>query len=96
MVFPLRHVSLDLGGDRRCIWVQRGAGVRLLQARGAPSTAATQQLQAPLFQKADIHLIAGFLRGVREEGSVHCHRHTAQGASELTSRRAGLAAQEAD
>lgn len=69
VVFPLRHVALDLGGDRRRVWVQRGAGVRLLQARGAPPAAA-QEFQAPLFQEADVHLVAGFLRGVREERGV--------------------------
>ena len=73
VVFPLWHVALDLGGDRRCVWIQWGAGVRLLQARGAPRAAA-QEFQAPLFQEADVHLVAGFLRGVRgERGSGHCH-----------------------
>ena len=51
--------------------------MRLLQARGAPSAAA-QELQAPLFQEADIHLVAGFLRGVREEGSGTLSQRKAQ------------------
>lgn len=77
VLFPLRHVALDLGSDRRRVWVQRGAGVRLLQARGPPPAAA-QELQAPLFQEADVHLVAGFLRGVREEGSGTLPQHRAQ------------------
>lgn len=77
VLFPLRHVALDLGSDWRRVWVQRGAGVRLLQARGAPPAAA-QELQAPLFQEADVHLVAGFLRGVREEGSGTLPQRRAQ------------------
>lgn len=51
--------------------------MRLLQARGAPPAAA-QELQAPLFQEADVHLVAGFLRGVREEGSGTLPQRRAQ------------------
>lgn len=43
--------------------------MRLLQARG-PAPAAAQEFQAPLFQEADVHLVASFLRGVREERGV--------------------------
>lgn len=43
--------------------------MRLLQARGAPPAAA-QEFQAPLFQEADVHLVAGFLWGVRGERGV--------------------------
>lgn len=61
VIFPLWHVALHLGRDGRWVWVQRGAGVGLLQAGGLAHP-AVQQLPASFPQEADINVIAGFLQ----------------------------------
>ena len=66
VVFSLWHVALDLGSDWRCIWVEGGTWVWLLQSHGLISI-GSQELFASFFQNADINLITGFLKAKSEK-----------------------------
>lgn len=73
VIFPLGHVALDFGSDRRWIWVQRRTRMRLLQSWGLTAVVA-QELLASFFQNADVCLVPGLLEGKSEK---HCGQHTA-------------------